>query len=306
MGKGNKIYFNRQRHALQHLKYFQMVLYKEAAALKKEIEKIKQSGKTTGFVPTMGALHDGHISLVKLSAEKTNITICSIFVNPAQFNDPEDFKKYPVMIDNDILLLENAGCDILFFPAVAEIYPAGMKPAIHYHLGELEHILEGKYRPEHFQGVCQVMHRLIDIINPDYLFMGRKDYQQCLVVKRLLQLIENNTAIIIAGTLREETGLAMSSRNLRLSDEQKRKAAGIWKMLQYIKTNYTNISLIQIEKYVTGYLLTNGFNKVNYVAIADADTLQPVKDISEAKRLVALMAAFMGDVRLIDNIVLGE
>jgi len=281
-----------------------MILYKEAATLKREIEKIRQSGKTTGFVPTMGALHNGHISLVKLSKEKSDITICSIFVNPAQFNDPEDFKKYPVTIDNDILLLESTGCDILFFPAVAEIYPAGMKSDMHYDIGELEHILEGKYRPGHFQGVCQVMHRLIDIVNPDFLFMGQKDYQQCLVVKRLLQLIENNTEIIIAGTLREETGLAMSSRNLRLSGEQKRKAAGIWKMLQYIKTNYTNIPLLQIEKYVNSYLLSNGFDKADYVAIADADTLQPVKDISKAERLVALIAAFIGDVRLIDNLAL--
>ena len=281
-----------------------MILYKETAALKKEIEKIKQSGKTTGFVPTMGALHNGHISLVRLSKEKSNITVCSIFINPAQFNDPEDFKKYPVTIDNDILLLENSGCDILFFPAVAEIYPAGIQSDTSYNIGEMEHILEGKYRPAHFQGVCRVMHRLIDIVHPDYLFMGQKDYQQCLVVKRLLQLIENNTEIIIAGTLREETGLAMSSRNLRLSSEQKIKAAGIWKMLQYIKTNYADIPLSQIESYVISYLLSNGFNKVDYVAIADADTLKRVKDISKAKRHVALIAAFLDDVRLIDNVVL--
>lgn len=268
------------------------------------MDKIRQSGKTTGFVPTMGALHDGHISLVRLSKEKSDITICSIFINPAQFNDPEDFKKYPVTIDNDILLLANSGCDILFFPAVAEIYPAGIKSDIHYNIGKLEHILEGKYRPGHFQGVCRVMHRLIDIVHPDYLFMGQKDYQQCMVVKRLLLLIKHKAEIIIAGTLREETGLAMSSRNLRLSNKQKIKAEGIWKMLQYIKTNYANNPLTQIESYVTNYLLSNGFNKVDYVAIADADTLQPVNDISKAKRHVALIAAFMDDVRLIDNMVL--
>ncbi len=283
-----------------------MILYKEAAALKREIKKIRQSGKTTGFVPTMGALHSGHISLVRLSEEKTDITICSIFVNPTQFNDPEDFKKYPVTIDNDIFLLENTGCDILFFPEVAEIYPAGIKSYTHYNIGEFEHILEGKYRPGHFQGVCQVMHRLIDIVNPDYLFMGQKDYQQCLVVKRLLQLIKNNTEIIIAGTLREETGLAMSSRNLRLSDEQKRKAATIWNMLQYIKTNYTHIPLIKIQEYVTNYLVTNSFDKVDYVAIANRDTLQEVKDTSNPGKFVALIAAFIGEVRLIDNMVLGE
>ena len=283
-----------------------MILYKEAAELKKQIGKIRQSGKKIGFIPTMGALHQGHISLVNLSQRKCDVTVCCIFVNPAQFNDPEDFKKYPVTISNDILLLENAGCNILFYPPVAEIYPAGIVSEKHYDLGEIENILEGKYRPRHFQGVCKVMHRLIDIVNPDNLFIGQKDYQQCLVIERLVQLINHSAEINIGPTLREETGLAMSSRNLRLSDEQKRQAISISKMLKHIKTNYLNVPLPQLEKYVINYLLNNGFYKVDYVSIADADTLQPIKDIAETKRLVALIAAFIGEVRLIDNMCLGE
>lgn len=283
-----------------------MIIYKEAAELKKQVGKLGQSGKKIGFVPTMGALHQGHISLINLSKTNCDVTVCSIFVNPTQFNDPEDFKKYPVTIGNDILLLENTGCDILFYPPVSEIYPAGIVSPKQYDLGEIEYILEGKYRPGHFQGVCQVMHRLIDIVNPDNLFLGQKDYQQCLVIKRLVQLIGSSAEINIGTTLREESGLAMSSRNLRLSEGQEIKAAAISKMLGYIQTNYLTVPAPQLENYVTDYLLSNGFHKVDYVAIADADTLQPAKIITKTERLAALIAAFIGEVRLIDNVVLEE
>ena len=283
-----------------------MILYKEAAALKTQIEKIRQSGKKIGFVPTMGALHKGHLSLIKLSQQQCDITICSIFVNPAQFNDPKDFEKYPATINNDILLLENARCDILFYPAVAEIYPEGISSSYHYDLGEIENLLEGKYRPGHFQGVCRVMHRLLNIVNPDKLFIGQKDYQQCLVIKRLAQLIDCTVEIIVGETLREATGLAMSSRNLRLNEEEKKKAAGISKMLGYMKTNFLTTPIKQLEKHAADYLLTAGFNKIDYVSIADAATLQPAEDSSKSKPLVTLIAAFIGEVRLIDNIFLGE
>lgn len=283
-----------------------MILYKATLTLKKEIEKIRQSGKTIGFVPTMGALHKGHISLLNMSKNKCDVTICSIFVNPTQFNDPLDFEKYPSTIGNDILLLETHGCNILFLPSVAEIYPSGTKSAIHYNLGDIEYILEGKYRPGHFQGVCQVVHRLLDMVNPDYLFLGQKDYQQILVIKRLVQLIDYATKVITVITFREDTGLAMSSRNLRLTAEQKENAAGISKMLHYISAQYSDTPLAQLEKYATNYLLNNGFHKVDYVSIANAETLQPVNDNTKAGRLIALIAAFIGDIRLIDNMILKD
>jgi pantoate--beta-alanine ligase len=283
-----------------------MIIYKEAADLIEKLENTRQSGKRLGFVPTMGALHEGHIALIKESIKNGNFTVCSIFVNPTQFNDAKDFEKYPANIGNDILLLIQAGCDILFFPSVSGMYPEGTVPVKHYDLGYIEHILEGKYRPGHFQGVCQVVHKLLDIVRPDHLYLGQKDYQQCLVIKRLVQLINQPVSINIVNTVREETGLAMSSRNQRLSDTQRQNAAGIYKMLIYLKTNYKTLPLPDLQKYVTDYLLNNGFDKVDYVAVANAETLQPIDAVIKSERLTALIAAFIGEVRLIDNMVLGD
>ena len=283
-----------------------MIIYKAAATLNREIEKIRKSGKTVGFVPTMGALHKGHISLVDISKKQCDITVCSIFVNPTQFNDPKDFEKYPSTIGNDILFLEKAGCDILFLPSVEEIYPTGLASPKYYNLGEIEFILEGKYRPGHFQGVCQVMHRLLNIVNPNSLFLGQKDYQQCLVIMQLVHLTGHHVEVITVSTYREESGLAMSSRNLRLSAEQKKSAACISEMLRYIATYYSDTPVARLEKYATEYLLNNGFRKVDYVSIADAETLRPINGKTQAVKLIALIAAFVGEVRLIDNMVLND
>lgn len=281
-----------------------MILFKEAAGLAKHLRQLKLKGLRIGFVPTMGALHAGHMSLIEKSKSTCDVTVSSIFVNPTQFNDPKDFEKYPVTITNDLLLLTNVGCDILFLPSVKEIYPHGTAFRDRYHLGEIESVLEGRFRPGHFQGVCQVVHRLLDIVQPADLFMGQKDYQQCLVVKQLVQLINFPVNIIIADTYREVSGLAMSSRNLRLSEKQKQDAVAISKMLQHIKSNYTITPLSELESYATNHLLASGFNKVDYVSIAEAETLQPAVAVIEGHKLVALIAAFIGDVRLIDNVVL--
>lgn len=283
-----------------------MILFKQASALANYLQQRRREGRVIGFAPTMGALHAGHISLIDKSKQTCDITVASIFVNPTQFNDPKDFEKYPVTIANDILLLENAGCDILFLPAVTEIYPNGTKIVHHYNLGEIELLLEGKFRPGHFQGVCQVVHRLLNIVQPHNLFMGQKDYQQCMVIKRLVQLTGLPVSVITGDTYREASGLAMSSRNLRLNELQKQNAAGIAKMLQHIKANYTTTSFSQLEKYANDYLLAEGFNKVDYVSIADAETLHKEKGLTNAHKLVALIAAYTGEVRLIDNLVLQE
>jgi pantoate--beta-alanine ligase len=231
--------------------------------------------------------------------------VCSIFVNPAQFNDPADFEKYPVTIEKDIAMLESAGTTILFLPPVAEIYPKGSSVNDHYELGFLETILEGKYRPGHFQGVCKVMDRLLDIVKPDNLYLGQKDYQQCMVITRLVELMgqKETTNINICPILREKDGLAMSSRNMRLNKEERDKATAIYSALTYIKNNLTPGNIQSLKTTALAKLTDEGF-KPDYVEIANADTLQLVNDWDGKQKLVALVAAFLNEVRLIDNLLL--
>lgn len=281
-----------------------MILYKTVQDIRSQVTTLKEKNQKIGFVPTMGALHEGHLSLIRQSKQQTDVTVCSIFVNPTQFNDIKDFEKYPVTIEKDIMLLEQEKVDILFLPAVAEIYPRGVNAVKHYELGYLENILEGKYRPGHFQGVCQVVHRLLEIVQPEALFMGQKDYQQCLVIKKLLEIENIDTQLIIVPTKREPEGLALSSRNMRLSDGAKEEALAIYKILTHIKNNIQSTSFEQLTQYGADFLLKEGFSKVDYVSIADADTLKPVESYVVGQKLVALIAAFKDPVRLIDNMVL--
>lgn len=280
-----------------------MILFKQSNELHNYLENLRNSNQTTGFVPTMGALHEGHLSLIRRSLEDTDKTICSIFVNPTQFNDPKDFEKYPVTIDKDIRLLESAGADILFLPSVETVYPNGMKQLAHYELGETEFQLEGKYRPGHFQGVCQVMHRLLDVVKPDHLYMGEKDYQQCMVVKKLLNFMGSTTRLHPCPTLREPDGLAMSSRNMRLTPEERKKAVAISQSLTYINDHLIPGNLKELKQYAKSFLEDNQF-RVDYVEIADAQNLSIVDNWNGNTSLVALIAAFIGDVRLIDNKIL--
>lgn len=229
-----------------------------------------------------------------------------MFVNPSQFNDPEDFKKYPVTIDSDIQLLEEAGCDILFLPAAGEIYPDGWEQHEHYDLGTLETLLEGYYRPGHFQGVCQVVHRLLDIVRPTGIFMGQKDFQQCMVIQRLIELKKLPVQLDTCPTLREPDGFAMSSRNLRLNEEERQKANGIYREMQHIKAELGKPPLRKLEERATQSLLETGFKSVDYVSIARPETLSPLENWQPGIPAVVLIAAFLGPVRLIDNMVLDE
>lgn len=283
-----------------------MTIFKEIEALQKYLAIQKQKGKNIGFVPTMGALHDGHLSLIHACKKQSDITVCSIFVNPTQFNDPKDFEKYPITTTKDIILLINENTDVLFLPSVEEVYPNGLHAAHQYDLGYLETILEGAHRPGHFQGVCQVVHRLLQIVQPDKLILGQKDYQQCMVLKRLIEIIAAPTEIIIGETVREENGLAMSSRNLRLTEQQKQQAAAIYQALNYIRQNIHSTTIDELQQQATATLLNNGFDKVDYIAIADANSLLTINtnEITNTSKLVALAAAFIGGVRLIDNMIL--
>jgi pantoate--beta-alanine ligase len=280
-----------------------MILFKKAGDLKNYLSRQRLEGRLVGFVPTMGALHEGHLSLVSASRSETDITVSSIFINPTQFNDPRDFQKYPVTLERDIAALESAQADALFLPAVPEIYPAGLQSKTTYNIGYLEHILEGKYRPGHFQGVCEVMERLILIVQPDHLFMGQKDYQQCLVVKRLLQIMDDDAVLHRCPTLREADGLAMSSRNLRLSTEERQKAIVISKALLHMSSELAAGNLEDCRKEAWEMLEHNGL-KPDYVEMADAETLMAINEWSKEKPVVILIAAYMNEVRLIDNMVI--
>lgn len=276
-----------------------LVIIKTAEALRKYLDKFKSV--QTGFVPTMGALHEGHLNLIRKSKETAAKTICSIFVNPTQFNDPADFAKYPKTIEEDILKLETAGCDILYMPSVEDIYREGTTNLEHYDLGRLEAIYEGKFRPGHFQGVCQIMNRLLKIVEPDHLFMGQKDYQQCMVVKEMIRLSGIQTVFHTIPTTREASGLAMSSRNLRLTEENRAKGASIYKAMQIMKEGIAADLQPAVEQ-GQKTLTDQGF-KIDYLEFADASTLEPQTEWDGQKELVILAAAFLQDVRLIDNLL---
>ena len=284
-----------------------MILIKTASTLRLYLSDQKKKGLQTGFIPTMGALHEGHISLIKHSLDNGDKPVCSIFINPTQFNDEKDFRQYPVTIDQDILLLEKAGCEALFLPSVAEIYPTGFANDTHYELGYLGSILEGAYRPGHFQGVCQVMEKLLKIVMPNRLYLGQKDYQQCKIIALLVRQmgLQEKIKIVICPTLRETDGLAMSSRNRRINESVRGNANGIYLALSHIKTHLKPGPVEPILIEARQILEQKGFD-IDYLAIADADTLEIISTYQAGKSLVALTAATYDNVRLIDNLLLHQ
>ncbi len=284
-----------------------MILFKKTIDLRKWLDAQEGKAKHIGFAPTMGALHPGHLSLIEASKKENPVTVCSIFVNPAQFNDPKDFEKYPISIEKDIDLLEEAGCDVLFLPSVKEIYPEGIPRTMHYELGFLETVLEGKFRPGHFQGVCMVVDRLLDIVKPHHLYLGQKDYQQCMVITKLIELTGKGDKIKvnIRPILRETDGLAMSSRNMRLNAEERAKAATIFKTLLFIKEHFQPGKIEKLKLEAGNLLLQQGFIP-DYVEIAGADSLTAVNEWDGKQKLVVLIAALLNEVRLIDNMLMNK
>jgi pantoate--beta-alanine ligase len=280
-----------------------MILFKRSADLQQWVSEQKNMGRITGFVPTMGALHEGHIELITACRSMVDLTICSIFVNPVQFNDPKDFKKYPVSIEKDIQMLHQAGTDVVFLPSVEEVYPQGKTGLETYDLGLLETLLEGRYRPGHFQGVSQVMSRLLKLVKPDHLFMGQKDFQQCLVVQRLIEIMHLPVQFHTVPTVREADGLAQSSRNRRLTEEQRKNAVAISQALGEIRRKMSSGDAGELLKQAQEKLDAAHF-KTDYITIARASDLQPIVNWNGKEKAVALIAAFQGDVRLIDNMLL--
>ncbi|HEV2830427.1 MAG TPA: pantoate--beta-alanine ligase [Hanamia sp.] len=280
-----------------------MIVFKHFQDLHFHLISHYSSKVSVGFVPTMGALHAGHLSLIEQCKKQAGITVCSIFVNPVQFNNSEDFKKYPITIEKDISFLEEHGCDILFLPDEKEIYPDAASKDRHFDLGYLETILEGKFRPGHFQGVCLIVEKLLNLVNPDYLFIGQKDFQQCMVIKRLIDIMKKEIKVIVCPTLREKNGLAMSSRNLRFQPAEKELASQLYQSLQLIKENLTATNFSELKKNAMIHLENVGF-KIEYLELAKAKNLELTQLYDSSEDHVILIAAFLNDVRLIDNILI--
>jgi pantoate--beta-alanine ligase len=262
----------------------------------------RDKGYSIGFVPTMGALHEGHITLAKKSKRENDITIVSIFVNPTQFNDKKDLDKYTRDLDGDILKLIPTDIDIVFAPTAAEVYPDGEQAGQEIDLAGLDTYMEGKFRPGHFRGVAQVVKRLLDIVMPDKLYMGQKDFQQFTIIDHMIKTLGIKTTLVVCPTIREENSLAMSSRNERLTKETRAKAGIIYKTLQTIKRNKSKKSIAELTE--------NGLKKLSihpfepeYLTIVDGYKLTPVTDINASDYVVACVAVWADGVRLIDNII---
>ncbi|MDE3214373.1 MAG: pantoate--beta-alanine ligase [Bacteroidota bacterium] len=280
-----------------------MIIFKDPHKIRQHLESLQKKGLKIGYVPTMGALHPGHISLVNQCRQTCDVTLCSIFVNPVQFNNSEDFKNYPSTLESDILLLEESGCDLLFLPGETDIYPDSSFRNKHYELGNLEQVLEGKFRPGHFQGVCLVVERLLTILQPDDLFLGQKDFQQCKVISLLLHTMGRPPRLHVCPIVRETDGLAMSSRNLRLNPEERALAPQIFKNLTFLKEHLREGNLTQLQKEAVSRLETLGF-KVEYLELCNTENLDPLNRWSPGLHGVILVAAFIGKIRLIDNLLL--
>lgn len=259
-----------------------------------------------GLVPTMGALHEGHAELVKESVRNCDLTVCSIFVNPKQFNNPDDLEKYPKQVEKDLELLTIIGCDVVFIPTVDEMYPGGQK-TITINFGELENLLEGAFRPGHFSGVGVVVSKLLNVVQPDLAFFGQKDLQQLAVIRKLVKDLNIQSRIVSVPTVREKSGLAMSSRNLRLSGREAVVAANLYRVIDSVKTKILageqvlsglTSAKVELEK-IEGI-------ELEYLDIVNSDTMSKVEELSEALNISICIAAYVGGVRLIDNLYIKQ
>lgn len=289
-----------------------MLLFKTIAQLKTYLVAQRSQGLTVGFVPTMGALHDGHLSLIRASKRKADITVCSIFVNPTQFNNAEDLEKYPRTPHKDAALLEQEGTEVLFLPNAPEIYPTNdtlILPSFDFN--GLDSVMEGEFRHGHFEGVASVVYRLLKIVEPTFLFMGQKDFQQWRIVQSMLLQIQSDVQLVRCPISREADGLAMSSRNQRLSNKGRQVAPQIYNTLQVAKKAFDNgSSLSSIITDAEQALQKIEGGELEYFQIVNGKTLQPIlqniQNPHNIDNIVACVAIHIANIRLIDNIILKE
>lgn len=276
-----------------------MVVITSKEALRSCIAALKKEGKRVGFVPTMGALHEGHLSLVRHSVAENDATICSIFVNPIQFNNKEDLEKYPKTLSEDTKLLEKEKCNIVFAPSVEEMYPEN--PSENYRFEGLDNILEGSFREGHFNGVAIVVKRLFDMVQPNNAYFGKKDYQQLLIIQKLVEKEQMPIHIIPCPIIREDDGLAMSSRNRRLTTSERALAPKIHELLVASQKIYSKGDIAATEDFVRRSIADIKTFRLEYFEIRDAENLSEIKSLKN-QNAIGLIAVWVGNVRLIDNI----
>ena len=281
-----------------------MWAFQQLEPFKDFIGRQRAKGRSIGFVPTMGALHEGHLSLIRQSNAAHDVTVCSIFVNPTQFNDPLDLLKYPRTEAQDLYLLERANCEVVFLPSEAEVYPNGLGAGPEFLFGTLDQLMEGEFRPGHFLGVAQVVYRFLQMVEPDAIYMGQKDFQQVAIVREMIRQTGVKVRLVMCPTVREENGLAMSSRNVRLPEAQRTQAALIYQVLQEIKERAHGANLTHLREEVFQRLDEEPGFRPEYVEIVDGRSLQQVDAMQESDFVVACIACWVGEVRLIDNLVI--
>jgi len=273
-------------------------------ALKTALQPYRHQLVPVGLVPTMGALHKGHLSLIDLAKQQTGLVVCSIFVNPTQFTDPKDLEKYPRPLEHDIRMLTEAGCDIVFMPSVKEMYPA-FPEAENWHidLGPAEFVLEGAFRKGHYQGVTQIVKKLFDAVMPDVAFFGQKDFQQVLMIQNMVQSLQIPVKLVSCPIIREDDGLAMSSRNIHLSAADRQHALVLSRALKQVKAHFEQYSFEELQARAEALIRATPGVELDYFIIADQDTLLPLRE-RKAGKAIALVAAKVGETRLIDNMLL--
>jgi pantoate--beta-alanine ligase len=266
-----------------------------------DLEEIRARGEKIGFVPTMGALHDGHLSLVEQARQQCEVVIASIFVNPTQFNDPNDLANYPRTLEADLKMLESQGCDIVFVPTVETMYPEPDNRIFAF--GELETVMEGQFRPGHFNGVAQVVSKLFDLVNPDKAFFGQKDFQQLAIIKAMVKQLNLPVEIVPCAIVREPDGLAMSSRNKLLLPEYRKCAPQIYRILSEAKNLAKSHSVAEVKNFVCQEIEQTNLLKLEYFELVDELSLKAIKSWDESGIKVGCIAVFAGKVRLIDNLI---
>lgn len=277
-----------------------MQIFTQITPLKAVLSDLRRQGKSVGLVPTMGALHAGHISLFKACKNENQITVGSIFVNPIQFNNPDDLSKYPRTLEKDIQLLDAIGCDVVFSPDSAEMYPE--KSTLTMDFGTLDKVMEGRFRPGHFSGVALVVSKLFNIIQPDRAYFGQKDWQQFAIIRKLIEELNFNIGLHSVETLREADGLALSSRNLRLNMEERKTATIFYRCLLEAKNALGAGKPVRDVKKIVSNMVKNASGvTLEYFELADSQNLNLLENVEQSGRPIMCIAGYVGEIRLIDN-----